>query len=101
MPAFSVPNSCFFSFAVVLCFAALGLAGDPYVFYDLTVSYLTASPLGVKQKVLSFFNLSYQILNWTCVSSKRDGSVLFVSACSVIIGSRNRIGVGVGLLLTL
>nr|GMD20209.1 monocopper oxidase-like protein SKU5 [Ipomoea batatas] len=49
---FSVPNSCLFRFAVVLCFAALGLAGDPYVFYDLTVSYLTASPLGVKQKVI-------------------------------------------------
>lgn len=28
------------------------LAGDPYVFFDWTVSYISASPLGVKQKVI-------------------------------------------------
>ncbi|XP_022143613.1 monocopper oxidase-like protein SKU5 [Momordica charantia] len=36
-------------FAVLLCPA---LAGDPYVFFDWTVSYIAASPLGVKQKVI-------------------------------------------------
>lgn len=36
-----------------LClFAVVALAEDPYVFYDWTVSYTTASPLGVKQQVI-------------------------------------------------
>lgn len=26
-------------------------AGDPFVYYDWTISYITASPLGVKQQV--------------------------------------------------
>ncbi|CAH9075360.1 unnamed protein product [Cuscuta epithymum] len=52
MLALSVPNFCFLHFALVLCFSALVLAGDPYVFYDWTVSYVAASPLGVKQKVI-------------------------------------------------
>ncbi|KAI4329913.1 hypothetical protein MLD38_028245 [Melastoma candidum] len=36
----------------VLCFPDLGSAGDPYVFFDWTVSYLSASPLGAKQQVI-------------------------------------------------
>ncbi|KAK6141775.1 hypothetical protein DH2020_024483 [Rehmannia glutinosa] len=35
---------------LLLCLITVGLAGDPYVFYDWTVSYITASPLGVKQQ---------------------------------------------------
>lgn len=30
----------------------LGSAEDPFIFYDWTVSYITASPLGVKQQVI-------------------------------------------------
>ncbi|KAL2488314.1 SKU5 similar 3 [Forsythia ovata] len=37
---------------LVLYLVKVGLAGDPYVFYDWTVSYITASPLGVKQQVI-------------------------------------------------
>ncbi|XP_040993783.1 monocopper oxidase-like protein SKU5 [Juglans microcarpa x Juglans regia] len=42
------------SFFVVLlsCFPIAALAGDPFVFFDWTVSYITASPLGVKQRVI-------------------------------------------------
>lgn len=32
-------------------------AGDPFVFYDFEVSYITASPLGVSQQVCSFTTL--------------------------------------------
>ncbi|CAA3001438.1 monocopper oxidase SKU5 [Olea europaea subsp. europaea] len=45
-------NCCFLCFILVLYLVAVGLAGDPYVFYDWTVSYITASPLGVKQQVI-------------------------------------------------
>lgn len=39
-------------FATFLCiFLDAALAGDPFVYYDWTVSYTTASPLGVKQQV--------------------------------------------------
>ncbi|PSS09602.1 Monocopper oxidase-like protein [Actinidia chinensis var. chinensis] len=41
-----------FYFYWVLCLFSVAFAGDPYVFYDWTVSYLTASPLGVKQQVI-------------------------------------------------
>ncbi|KAG2669758.1 hypothetical protein I3843_14G048200 [Carya illinoinensis] len=42
------------SFFVVLlsCFPIAALAGDPFVFFDWAVSYITASPLGVKQRVI-------------------------------------------------
>ncbi|XP_076902393.1 monocopper oxidase-like protein SKU5 [Bidens hawaiensis] len=39
-----------FSFLGLLHFA---FAGDPFVHYDWTVSYITASPLGVKQQVIA------------------------------------------------
>ncbi|KAJ6874105.1 monocopper oxidase-like protein SKU5 isoform X2 [Populus alba x Populus x berolinensis] len=35
---------------LVLCLVTGSFAGDPYVFFDWTVSYLTASPLGIKQQ---------------------------------------------------
>lgn len=38
-------------FTTLLCFLDVTFAGDPFVFFDWTVSYTTASPLGVKQKV--------------------------------------------------
>uniref|UniRef100_A0A7N0TPB9 Monocopper oxidase-like protein SKU5 n=1 Tax=Kalanchoe fedtschenkoi TaxID=63787 RepID=A0A7N0TPB9_KALFE len=37
--------------AVLLLFGA-AFAADPYVYYDWTVSYITAAPLGVKQQVI-------------------------------------------------
>ena len=42
---------------LVLCLKRTALAGDPYVFFDWTVSYISASPLGVKQKVSSLLFL--------------------------------------------
>ncbi|KAL5562217.1 hypothetical protein UlMin_031964 [Ulmus minor] len=46
-------SSWFFQFVVtLLCSFNFALAGDPYIFYDWTVSYINASPLGVKQKVI-------------------------------------------------
>ncbi|KAB1208363.1 Monocopper oxidase-like protein SKU5 [Morella rubra] len=47
-----MPASSFFSLTLLLCFSTAALAGDPFVFYDWTVSYMTASPLGVKQRVI-------------------------------------------------
>ncbi|RAL43384.1 hypothetical protein DM860_012525 [Cuscuta australis] len=69
--------SCYRPFALVLCLATLGLAGDPYVFYDLTVSYLTVSPLGVTQKVIGvngqfpgpIINLT---TNWNVVANVKN-----------------------------
>ncbi|KAL3621888.1 Monocopper oxidase-like protein sku5 [Castilleja foliolosa] len=45
-------NSYFFCFSLLLCSITVSLAGDPYVFHDWTVSYITAFPLGVKQQVI-------------------------------------------------
>lgn len=45
------PISLFFS-SILLGLFAVALAGDPYIFYDWTVSYITASPLGVKQQMI-------------------------------------------------
>ncbi|XP_015579710.1 monocopper oxidase-like protein SKU5 isoform X1 [Ricinus communis] len=42
----------FFFFIVLGCVVTGSLAGDPYVFFDWTVSYLTGYPLGVKQQVI-------------------------------------------------
>ncbi|XP_059660022.1 monocopper oxidase-like protein SKU5 isoform X1 [Cornus florida] len=47
MPS-GIPISCCF----LLCLFTGALGGDPFVFYDWTVSYITASPLGVKQQVI-------------------------------------------------
>ncbi|XP_027151232.1 monocopper oxidase-like protein SKU5 [Coffea eugenioides] len=43
---------CIFWFNWVLCLISFSSATDPYVFFDWTVSYVTASPLGVKQQVI-------------------------------------------------
>jgi hypothetical protein len=39
--------------------------GDPFAFFDWDVSYMTAAPLGVKQKVLLLltFYLFFKVLN--------------------------------------
>ncbi|PIN06234.1 Multicopper oxidase [Handroanthus impetiginosus] len=48
-----LPDDCwFFCFSLLLWLITGGLAGDPFVFYDWTVSYITASPFGVKQQVI-------------------------------------------------
>ena len=35
----------------VAIFPSFSFAGDPYVFYDFRISYITASPLGIPQRV--------------------------------------------------
>ncbi|KAF3652679.1 Monocopper oxidase-like protein SKS2 [Capsicum annuum] len=48
-----LPNYCYLLFlCLLLCLTAASLAGDPYIYYDWTVSYITAAPLGVKQQVI-------------------------------------------------
>ncbi|GKU85905.1 hypothetical protein SLEP1_g507 [Rubroshorea leprosula] len=47
-----VPFSCLFFFLPLVWLLPGSLAGDPYVFFDWTVSYVSASPLGVKQQVI-------------------------------------------------
>lgn len=42
-----------FSLACIALLSTLCSAGDPYVFYDFRVSYITASPLGVPQQVIA------------------------------------------------
>ncbi|XP_043722917.1 monocopper oxidase-like protein SKU5 [Telopea speciosissima] len=41
-----------FCFFFLLCLSSFVFAEDPFIFYDWTVSYITASPLGVKQEVI-------------------------------------------------
>ncbi|VVB15418.1 unnamed protein product [Arabis nemorensis] len=57
----SAPHLCctssLFRFVVVLLSATCCLAADPYVFFDWTVSYLTASPLGTRQQVIGINGL--------------------------------------------
>lgn len=43
---------CVFFFLSFLCLSTITLAGDPYAFFDWTVSYISVSPLGVKQQVI-------------------------------------------------
>lgn len=47
-----MPSICFFILVILVCSLRAALGADPYVFFDWTVSYITASPLGVKQKVI-------------------------------------------------
>ncbi|KAJ0113641.1 hypothetical protein Patl1_03120 [Pistacia atlantica] len=42
----------FFFFLLVVWFPNFCLGGDPYAFFEWTVSYITASPLGSKQQVI-------------------------------------------------
>ena len=51
-----------FSSLILLSIFNYAFAEDPFVFYDWKVSYITASPFGVKQQVLSLslsLSLSY------------------------------------------
>ncbi|TXG55704.1 hypothetical protein EZV62_020960 [Acer yangbiense] len=43
---------CVSSFLVLVWWVTACLGGDPYVFFDWTLSYITTSPLGVNQKVI-------------------------------------------------
>nr|POF23613.1 monocopper oxidase-like protein sks2 [Quercus suber] len=57
---------------------SLPKAGDPFVFYDWTVSYLTASPLGVKQKVIGINGqfpgpILNVTTNWNVVVNVKNG----------------------------
>ncbi|XP_062174174.1 monocopper oxidase-like protein SKU5 [Alnus glutinosa] len=47
-----MPPSSYFFVILIFCISTAALAGDPYVFFDWTVSYITSSPLGVKQRVI-------------------------------------------------
>lgn len=51
-------------YCYLLCFTTLCLAEDPYVYFDWTISYITASPLGIKQQVLFFLFLSIYWINF-------------------------------------
>ncbi|KAE8038081.1 hypothetical protein FH972_010625 [Carpinus fangiana] len=48
-----MPASSFFFVILLFCFSTAAFAGDPFAFFDWTVSYITASPLGVKQRVIA------------------------------------------------
>ncbi|XP_059434174.1 monocopper oxidase-like protein SKU5 [Corylus avellana] len=48
-----MPASSFFFVILLFCFSTAALAGDPFAFFDWTVSYITASPLGAKQRVIA------------------------------------------------
>lgn len=52
---FFSPCSVLASFLCFLLLSGVSLAADPFVSYDFKVSYITASPLGVRQQVLTFF----------------------------------------------
>lgn len=45
-------NRFYFCFSLLLWLIPVGLGEDPFVFYDWTVSYITAAPLGIKQQVI-------------------------------------------------
>lgn len=45
-------SPCVFFFLSFLCLSTITLAGDPFAFFDWTVSYISVSPLGVKQQVI-------------------------------------------------
>ncbi|KAM3683604.1 hypothetical protein ACJW31_12G161000 [Castanea mollissima] len=67
-----------FLFILLFCFSTAALAGDPFVFYDWTVSYLTASPLGVKQKVIGINGqfpgpILNVTTNWNVVVNVKNG----------------------------
>ncbi|MBA0703991.1 hypothetical protein Golax_016281, partial [Gossypium laxum] len=47
-----VSGSPYLQVSFFFLFVVSSFAGDPYVFYDWTVSYITASPLGDKQQVI-------------------------------------------------
>ncbi|XP_030547751.1 monocopper oxidase-like protein SKU5 [Rhodamnia argentea] len=78
-----IPSS-LFSAILVLGSLSRGLAEDPYVYFDWTVSYLSSSPLGVKQQVIGINGLfPGPILNITTnwnveinVKNELDESVL-------------------------
>ncbi|CAM8976638.1 unnamed protein product [Rhodiola kirilowii] len=65
-------------FGVVLLLLGAAFATDPYVYYDWTVSYITAAPLGVKQQVIGvngqfpgpILNVT---TNWNVVVNVRNG----------------------------
>ncbi|GAV70742.1 Cu-oxidase domain-containing protein/Cu-oxidase_2 domain-containing protein/Cu-oxidase_3 domain-containing protein [Cephalotus follicularis] len=48
----TAPNYAGFCGFLLLCCVNVGFGGDPYVFFDWTVSYITASPLGTKHQVI-------------------------------------------------
>ncbi|KAK4573523.1 hypothetical protein RGQ29_031470 [Quercus rubra] len=71
-------SSTSFLFILLFCFSTAALASDPFVFYDWTVSYLTASPLGVKQKVIGINGqfpgpILNVTTNWNVVVNVKNG----------------------------
>lgn len=70
--------SCTFFFFVLVCLLTGSFAGDPYVFFDWTVSYVTASPLGVKQQVIGINGkfpgpILNVTTNWNVVVNVKNG----------------------------
>ncbi|CAI0559712.1 unnamed protein product [Linum tenue] len=67
-----------------ICFA-----GDPYVFYDWTVSYLTASPLGQKQQVPHFLPFLIQVIG---INGQFPGPILNVTTnWNVVVNVKNHL----------
>lgn len=86
MPSASYLCSSFVSFFFILLWLPNGcFGGDPYVFYDWTISYITASPLGDKQQVPLF---SFLFLSITFISLKFNFWIFeLLNANSVILFS--------------
>ena len=73
----------FLSSLCVSLLVSYSSAGDPSVYYDFEVSYITASPLGVPQQVISIpyiFNLTHyaNFTRFLCVFSIWASSILIV-----------------------
>ncbi|KAJ7961685.1 Monocopper oxidase-like protein SKU5 [Quillaja saponaria] len=73
-----MPSLSWFFFTTLICFLHVALAGDPYVFFDWSVSYITASPLGVKQKIIGINGqfpgpIMNVTTNWNVVINVKNG----------------------------
>ncbi|KVI03770.1 Cupredoxin [Cynara cardunculus var. scolymus] len=65
MPSAAISKSWwFFYFNSFVGLLNLAFAGDPFVYYDWTISYTTASPLGVKQQVFLLQILQFKQLGF-------------------------------------
>ncbi|XP_026436755.1 monocopper oxidase-like protein SKU5 [Papaver somniferum] len=70
-----VPLFLFFFFFFFLW--DVGFSADPFVFYEFTVSYITASPLGIKQQVIGINGqfpgpLLHATTNWNIVVNVKN-----------------------------
>ncbi|XP_073153019.1 monocopper oxidase-like protein SKU5 [Henckelia pumila] len=72
-------NRFYFRFSLLLWLIPVVLGEDPFVFYDWTVSYITAAPLGIKQQVIG-------------IEGKFPGPILNVTTnWNVVVNVRNNL----------